>query len=642
MNKTKFLVFVWMFSLVLTLGKSLQAQQANDMVFINGKIVTVDNHGFSSQLGTIAQAMHVQNGKILHVGTTAQIRAMAGANTKVIDLKGRTVLPGFILTHEHPWDWGPVTPQIVKKVLPNDDNVVVRVMTGSPPENEKAFPAALTEAVSKAKPGEWIYFIFTLGKDYEYSMSGNGGYGRAGFEGDLYNVLDGKHITKEQLNQAAPNNPILLRDVFTATVMNQLAVDASIKVFPSPRMNGLAPPSADQPPSSTPARSEMRWMAEDVMLKDHYPILREMQRLSLSYWAGYGMTAYASNAYSPTNIKVWRDLESKDAMPVRNMWTWNWDPEYHLADSFFMNDITSRVGEGTNSLWFGGVTISVGNGCTVEEPLATSSLAKLPSMQIEARVKQCAYTPGSRNAKELYDYIKAGGRFVNMHTVGDEDIDNIMKTIVQASKDSGMTDEEIRAKRHGFDHSVMWPRPDQIPTMKQYGFYASGDAFEITQASPAVFNIFGEKAASNVVPKKRLVTAGIYNTIEMDRAIPATDYTIFNGVAWLINRKAWDGKAYATDQAVDRQTALKISTIYGAYYVLRENLLGSLEPGKFADFMVLDKDYLTVPEDDIANLHVLMTVKGGKVTHLVPSMAKETGMQPTGAQVELNGPAAGW
>jgi predicted amidohydrolase YtcJ len=110
----------------------------------------------------------------------------------------------------------------------------------------------------------------------------------------------------------------------------------------------------------------------------------------------------------------------------------------------------------------------------------------------------------------------------------------------------------------------------------------------------------------------------------------------------MITRKAWDGKVYAPDQRIDRETALKISTIWGAYYVMKENVLGSLEPGKWADFAVLDKDYLTIPENEIEGIRVRMTVADGKVVPLVPSLGRELGMQPAGAQVTLGGPATQW
>ncbi|OFV96411.1 MAG: hypothetical protein A3H28_14330 [Acidobacteria bacterium RIFCSPLOWO2_02_FULL_61_28] len=641
MRKTRIQVVAFVGWLCAAGGVLLPAQQTEDLIVYNAKILTVDDASFSSRLGTIAQAMHVRDGKILHIGNTAQIRGMAGPSTRLIDVKNRTVLPGFILTHEHPWDWGAVSPATLKKVL-TDDVVVTRILDRSPEENLRAFPGVLAEAVRKARPGQWIYILFTFGENYEYAIRGNGPYGRFGLDPKVFDIMDGKRITKEQLDQAAPNNPVLLRDVFVATVMNQKAIDESIKVFPDPGMNPLAPPVPGVEYAGSPSRTPMRWMLQDVALREHYPKLVELQRLSMEWWAGYGMTSFSSNVYSPSNLRVFREWDRRGQMAMRNMWTWNWRPEYFFADPFSLTDLATRTGEGSDYLWYGGAIIAVGAACTAAQPVPSSKLAPVPEQQVEARRQTCAYSPGSIRARLLHDFVKAGGRFVNLHTVGDQDIDNIMNIIVQASKEAGMTEEDIRAKRHGFDHGVMWPRPDQIAAMKQYGFISSGDSFEIPQASPAVFDIYGERGASWVVPKKRLVEGGIYNSMETDRALPSTNFTIFSaGIAPLLARQGWDGKTYASDQAVDRQTALKIATTWGAYYLLREKVLGSLEPGKWADFIVLDRDYLTIPEADIGKLRVLMTVVGGKVVHLVPSVAREIGMRPVGAQVEL-GPAGQW
>ena len=293
-------VLVWAFGLLS--GSVLQAQPATDLIFHNGKIVTVDDHGFNSQLGTIVEAMHVQDGKVLHLGANAEILTMAGPDTEVMDLKGRMVLPGFILTHEHPWDWNAVEPPVLKKVL-TDDIVITRFLEGSPEENLKLFPGVLAEAVEKAKPGQWIYIVFTFGRQYEYGATGNGGFGLAGLKPEAFNVLDGTHITKAQLDEAAPNNPVLLRDVFIRMLVNQKALDESRTVFPQPDVNRIT----DE--TGLGGAGTMRWFFGDVVMKNHYPTLVELMRLGLEWWAGYGMTTFSSNAYNPTNIRVNTDLD---------------------------------------------------------------------------------------------------------------------------------------------------------------------------------------------------------------------------------------------------------------------------------------------------------------------------------------------
>ena len=611
------------------------AQQSSDQIYYNGKIVTVDDAGFSSQLGTIAEAMHVREGKILQIGANQQIRALAGTDTRLIDLKGRIVLPGFILTHEHPWDWNPVEPPVLRSVL-NDDNVVARYLEGSPEENLKAFPGVLAEAVQKARPGQWIYIVLTYGKHYEYAPWGTGRFGRKGLDPKSFDPIGEGFITKSDLDTAAPDNPVVLRDVFVSMLLNQRAVEESRKVFPQTNINRVQ--------DDTGLGASFRWMFQDVVMKDYYPELVELMRRGLEWWAGYGMTTFASNTYDPLNVKVYSELDQQGRMPVRQMWTWNWREEDFLSDPYFLSAIVSFKGAGTDYFWFGGGGVSLGGRCTSARTLESSRLANTEDLQVwkQAREMNCSFLPDSDNERLLYDYIKAGGRFANYHFIGDRDIDYVLGIILRASRDAGMTEQDIRDMRHTFDHSIMFPRPDQVGLFKRLGIVSSGTPFEIHLGSPAVLDLYGEGVLSWLVPKKRLVEAGVYNSLELDHAIGSSDLTISSGLYWMITRKAWDGTGYAVDQAVDRETALKIATTWGAYYVLREDVLGSLEPGKWADFIVLDKDYLTVPVEEIADLRVLMTVSGGKVVHLVPSLAGKIGMQPTGAQVSVGGAAANW
>src|SRR5690349_3258195 len=99
-----------------------------DMILYNGKIVTMDDSSFVSEVGTITQAMAIRNDRILRTGTNSQMQALAGPKTRKIDLKGREVLPTFTHTHEHPTDWDWVEPSPLEHVLPSGSNdfIIVR------------------------------------------------------------------------------------------------------------------------------------------------------------------------------------------------------------------------------------------------------------------------------------------------------------------------------------------------------------------------------------------------------------------------------------------------------------------------------------------------------------------------------------
>lgn len=607
-------------SLGLMFFGGLVAQaQAPDMVVFNGKIVTVDDQSFTSQVGTIAQALAVKEGKIVAVGSNTQVQSQAGPNTKMIDLKGRTVLPGLIEVHDHPYDWTAITPAILRRVL-TDEIVVVRSMRGTPDEQVTAFPQTLKEAVNKAKPGQWIYIVFSLGDKYEYGIA---------FAVGRKKIVDGKRITKKLLDQMAPNNPVLLRD--SGMMVNERALEEIDKVFPQEGVNLISRETGQGGRDGTAGK---RTVFHDVIMRDHYQELREIHRLGLSWWAGYGLTTFGSLAYTPSNIKVYNDLSQSGEMPVRNMWGWNWRDDILLNDQYVINASVFMQGLGNDFFWYGGAQGSEDNGknCSVLEPL----------VQLRPSQLACGFEPGSEPYKTLYRFIKSGGRVTILHTFGDRDIDNILEIVEKASREAGFTLEQVRAKRHGFDHLAMSPRPDQLKRIKDLGMVVGGGPFYIVEQSAWVLKTYGEKALEWVNPKKSLVDAQIPNGFEVDRPLATTDLTLFWTLARSIDRKAADGKVYAPSQKISRELALKTITVWGAYYLMKEDVLGSLEPGKWADFIVLDRDYLTIPEEQIEDVRVLMTVVGGQIVHLVPSVAREIGMQPTGAQVQLRGAAAQW
>ena len=611
-------------------GSLLQAQQAPDLIFYNGKIVTVDNHEVNAELGTIAQAIAIRDGEIVAIGSNAPVRAMAGPNTESSDLKGRTVLPGLAATHDHPTDWDPLNPLIVKKVV-TDDMHIERFLEDSPFEQLRQFPQVLSDAVEKAKPGQWIRISMLFGKEYRGGTQIRGFFGR--------------QITKDILDRAAPNNPVMVRAGFTGMLVNKKAIDEIKRHYGDEwakfENDGRSFEATDAPVN---ARMEetgycgvcYREFEQDAL----YPpsVLREIYRLGLSWWAGYGVTMNSSNMYTAGAIDAYNTLDRNGQMAIRLPWTYFWpERKSFFLDPYFRRFVVAMKDRGSDYFWLNGAIPSYYGG----------SCSSLPgtSPEVKEREDGCRFDPvtGTENRTILYEYIKAGGRFAGAHTGGDKEIDYILDIIEQASNDAGMTLEQIRAKRHTYDHMAMSPRPDQIPRIKNLGMQTGGWDLSIREgAVRLVLANYGEEATQWVIPRKSLFAAGVRNSVEIDRPLGYTNLTYFTVFHVGITRKDQDGRITAPAQAVSREAMLKAATLFGAYYAMREDKFGSLEPGKFADLIVLDRDYLTIPVDDIQNIRVLMTMVGGKVVHLVPSLASEWRMQPTGAQVQLGGPAAQW
>ena len=355
---------------------------------------------------------------------------------------------------------------------------------------------------------------------------------------------------------------------------------------------------------------------------------------------GYGVTINASGLYTPGAVRAYRQLDQEGKMAIRVPWSYQWRPRPDMWSDPYLPEFMatmSEAGGGSDYLWLTGLWPSDN----------ASSCSTLPGTTPEVKEsEECHFAGdwrGGENATALYQMVKAGGRLAGIHTEADKDIDLVLDVIEKASKDGGFTIDQIRAKRHAYDHMGMSPRPDQVPRLKNLGMITGGANIQIWQGSGAsILKDYGERGVDMIQPRKSLFDGGVMNTVEIDRPIGYTNLTYFHVLYTGVTRKDQDGKVWGQNQAISREAMLKSASIFGAYYARREDKLGSIEPGKWADFVVLDRDYLTIPVEDIKNIRVYMTMVGGKVIHLVPSLAREFGLQPTGAQVELGGPAAQW
>jgi predicted amidohydrolase YtcJ len=605
-------------------------------IVYNAKIVSVTDASFSNELGPIVQAMAIRDGKILATGTNAEMRALAGPQTELVDLKGRTVLPGFVLVHNHPMDWASVIPAIVNNTVP-PDILVNRAIYGQPLEQYAKAEQVIKEAAAAAKPGAWLHILFV----WDLSQASD----------DPNTRWAAKRITKEQLDSWAPNNPLLLRSREAILrqgreeMLNQRAVEVLDKteIPDRPEVKASAVSAAK---NGLPRGAIYRTMFPEIVFKNRPDLWAEIIRKDLEWWAAKGQTAFGSFLYHyPNIIKAFRTLDRDGRLPGRVAWGYGAIPaaavKRDFQDPFLVADLANRDGTGTDYMWYMGTGTGGDDagGCTTLSPRGS----RQPDQPRPATLPQGGgCTVGFQPGSPAWNLVKAGGRFMAGHQWGDAGMDMILTMIKQASKEGGLTPEQIRSKRHVADHMNGWPRPDQIPILKELGMITGGTNMYISGGSAMWLKEYGEQSVEWVVPRGALVKAGVMSGIELDKPIELTDQNTFIDLYWEIQRKGQDGKIYAPDQQISRELALKTATIWGAYYLLKEKQLGSLEKGSFADFLVLDRDYLTIPQDDIPNIRILMTAVGGKVVHLVPSLAKELGKRPAGAAVELGGVEGKW
>jgi predicted amidohydrolase YtcJ len=173
----------------------------------------------------------------------------------------------------------------------------------------------------------------------------------------------------------------------------------------------------------------------------------------------------------------------------------------------------------------------------------------------------------------------------------------------------------------------MNPRPDQMPRLKKLGVLVSCAPKYIEDTSPEVLRDYGEKYLTWVVPARSLIEADVKTVLETDVHYTPTKGP-FSFLERLVTREV-NGKVYAGSERIDRALALKMATVWAAEYVLKEHVLGSLEPGKWADLIVLNRDYFTVPEREIGTVTPVLTLVGGKVVHENTALrGKTVGLQP--------------
>jgi predicted amidohydrolase YtcJ len=540
-----------------------------DIVLHNGKIITVDAN-FS-----LAQAIAVRDGKILRVGRDTEVLSLAGPNTRRINLQGRAVIPGLIDTHSHLHEYG--LDRHAPQMNPNLLEIKIEGRT------EEEMLERLAEAAKTKKPGEWLITRIRP-----------------------RSVADGfvNNRTRLDLDKAAPNNPTMVHVTDTKAMASTKALEQLLKRY-DPKVLELPRNSQGEYTGRIGAGVSLIFY-EEIIPKPKPEDLAPIYLKELELWGAAGITTWSSSLGSEA-ISAFHYMDQKGQMPIRLAYTNEAGYRDNIYGESFVNRFGNLIGHGTERFWL----IGISSGSTDSSyPGVCTTLS--PDPKIKAR-EDCRLTVDNVRGRAAYAAVKAGLRIAGTHSAGDKATDVLMDIIEKASAEAGLSLEQIRTKNHAIDHCTMNPRPDQIERAKKLNVMWSCAPKYLLRTNQ-VMRDYGEEAAHRwVLPVKSIIDAGGRVTCEQDDA--ELGIKPFSGLATLITRKDESGKVWGARNAIDRKTALMMATRWASEYVLRENVLGSLEAGKWADIVVLDKDFLTVPDEEIAKITSVMTIVGGKVIH---------------------------
>ena len=544
-----------------------------DVILHNGKIATMDDKTASLNSGTIVQALAIRDGKVLAGGTNQRMLALKGPETKIVDLKGRTVVPGIIDTHSHLFDYA-LDAQEQTAVRTR-----IRAQAGETWDSvKKKTLDAVRQEAAKKKPGEWISLQLpneAVGKD-----------------GKILNGIVASRrglIHRTELDQLAPNNPVYLR-VRTTSILNSKSMEIVKTIWSGPVEPGLM--REDGFSSNTLNRI----IGSDFLI----PSLEQLAQLYKEEnlrWASYGITTWSSSMRSVKALAAYQLLDKRGDIGLRFAYTPSLGTPIQLVP-----EMQGVSGYGTDYVWFIGAST---RGTDQSYPGLLTTITGIPKEIKDREVFNDGLPEFLENA------VASGLRIAGTHTAGDKALDIMLGAIEKGSARAGLTLEQIRAKRHSIDHCALNPRPDQIPKLKQLNIFMSC-APKYVEDSPEVLRDYGEKYLAWVAPVKSLIDGGVKTVFEVDDREIFKVGTVFHYIDTMVNREI-EGKVYTGKERVDRVLALKTGTVWAAEYVEREKVLGSLERGKYADLVVLNNDYFTVPEREIRKIKPLLTMVGGKI-----------------------------
>jgi predicted amidohydrolase YtcJ len=554
---------------------------AATLVLRRGKIITVDRD-FS-----IAEAMAIDGHSILHVGSSAEMQPFIGPETRVIELHGACVIPGLIDTHAH----------MDREGLRD----LFLSLTGA--QSVREVVDIVAREVATRPPGEWLVTAPLGTPPYHF---------------DVATMLAEHRVpTRWDLDAVSPQHPVYIQAIWgywgwppLVSVLNSRALElCGITRHSMPPWEGveICTDSHGEPTGIMLEHSFVPTLEFTLLAQTpRFTIAQRLEGLQISmrrYNAAGTTSIYEGHGLDPDLMLAYKHLWQQGTMTVRSHLLFTppsiptYDFRVQLEDWARM---ASGSGIGDDWLRVGGICFQLSGQRPVAElrrrakpytswaghyhdPVTPEQLRELVTIAAENELRVCVLADQIPNVDAVLDAFEAADRQVG-----------------------------IRDRRFVIQH-LQFATPRQLERMKALGLVVGVHPNNhIWKRGKRHLTPDGRRQIDRVTPMRELIDWGIPVTIETDGSPIEMLHALW---VLLARRERETGELIAPQQGISRQEALRAATINGAYLTFEEQKKGSIEPGKWADIVVLADDPLLGAVDRLKDLSVRMTLVGGRIVH---------------------------
>lgn len=549
------------------------AQQAPDTIYYNGVVVTM------WKAHPIAQAVAIRGDRFVSVGSDAAVLRTAGPSTVKINLQRRCVLPGLIDSHCHP----------IAAALAEEHGVIPPLHTI--PEIQ----AFIRHEAASLPAGEVIRVPHVL----------------------VTRLKERRYPTRAELDAAAPGRAVVVDNGYASVLSSVALKEAGIsRDTPQPPNGRIIEDAQGYPTGLILGARELlaRLMAgPPVTARDRLWALRAMEH----HYNAVGITSIIDRAEGPAGFRTYEELERRGQLTVRSYVTYiisaQGTPEQVRKQILQIPFVTGwgddlyRVGS-LKTFVDGGITIGT---AYLRKPYGTRTEMygfEDPSFRGILQVPEANLVAMAKTADQL-------GWQMTAHTTGGGATDLLLKAYEVAN-----TGKPVRDLRFNVTHGD-FPDPHAIELARRLGVSFDCQPAWLYLDGPAIKNVLGPARMANFLPLRSLFDAGIVvaggsdHMIGFDPKTSTNPYDPFLGMWIAITRKTVDGTVLNPAQRLTRQEALKMYTLNGAYLCFEDKEKGSISPGKLADMVVISRNYLSCPVDQIKDIEALCTILGGKAVY---------------------------